>query len=278
MNNVDQKFPQLAAYLRRIGFYKTARPDLENLRGLQGAHVRAVPFENLDVQLRRPVGLDIDACFDKIVGQRRGGWCFELNGLLGWALREIGFDVVRMSAGVMRERFGDVQMGNHLCLLVRIERPYLVDVGFGGSLSQPLPLEVSGHDHSPYHITLNDMGDGYWRFSERAHGEPFSFDFCVTAADETRFAEKCAELQTSPDSPFVQNLVVQRHMGDTHLSLRGRVLTTLCETGEGKTELASVDEFVAVLKDKFDLNVPEVTTLWPAICARHDALFEGRGM
>ena len=274
MNSADQKFPKLAAYLKRIGFNGTARPDLETLRGLQGAHVHAVPFENLDVQLRRPVGLDIDTCFDKIVRQRRGGWCFELNGLLGWALREIGFDVVRMSAGVMRERLGDVQMGNHLCLLVRLDRPYLVDVGFGGSLSQPLPLEVSGHDQLPYHITLTDLGDGYWRFSERAHGEPFSFDFCIAAADETRFAEKCAMLQTSPDSSFVQNLVVQRRVGDTHLSLRGRVLTTLHETGEGKITLASADEFVAALRDKFDLNVPEVTTLWPAICARHDALFQ----
>ena len=272
MTNVDQS--KLAAYLRRIGFCGAARPDLETLQGLQEAHVRSVPFENLDVQLRRPVGLDIDACFDKIVRQRRGGWCFELNGLLGWALREIGFDIVRMSAGVMRERLGDAQMGNHLCLLVRLDRPYLVDVGFGGSLSQPLPLEASGHDHSPYHITLTQMDEGYWRFSERAHGEPFSFDFSIAAADERRFAEKCAELQTRPDSSFVQNLVVQRRVGGTHLSLRGRVLTTLNEIGEEKLALATVEEFVAALQDKFGLNVPEVTSLWPTICARHDALFK----
>jgi N-hydroxyarylamine O-acetyltransferase len=274
MNNIDQKSPKLAAYLERIGFYGTTRPDLETLRELQRTHVRAVPFENLDVQLHRPVGLDLDTCFDKIVRQRRGGWCFELNGLLDWALREIGFDVARTSAGVMREHLGDVQMGNHLCLLVRIDRLYLVDVGFGGSLSHPLPLEVSGHDHSPYHITLTDMGDGYWRFSERAHGEPFSFDFFIGTADETRFAEKCSVLQTSLDSPFVQNLVVQRRTGDTHLSLQGRVLTTLRKTGEEKIKLASVDEFVAALRDRFDLDVPEAATLWPAICARHDALFK----
>ena len=233
MNNIDQKSPKLAAYLERIGFYGTARPDLETLRELQRTHVRAVPFENLDVQLHRPVGLDLDTCFDKIVRQRRGGWCFELNGLLDWALREIGFDVARTSAGVMREHLGDVQMGDH-----------------------------------------SDMGDGYWRFSERAHAEPFSFDFFIGTADETRFAEKCSVLQTSLDSPFVQNLVVQRRTGDTHLSLRGRVLTTLRKTGEEKIKLASVDEFVAALRDRFDLDVPEAATLWPAICARHDALFK----
>jgi N-hydroxyarylamine O-acetyltransferase len=264
---------KLAAYLRRIGFHEVARPDLKTLRGLQDAHVHTVPFENLDVQLRRPVGLDLDACFDKIVRRRRGGWCFELNGLLGWALGEIGFDVVRTSAGVMREQFGDEHMGNHLCLLVRIDQPYLVDVGFGGSLLQPLPLEGARHDHTPYLITMMDLQADYWRFSERAHGEPFSFDLRVGAADETRFAEKCAALQTNPQSPFVQNLVVQRRTGDIHLALRGRVLTTVSRAGTTKLELASADQFAAVLRDRFDLNVPDATSLWPVICARHDALF-----
>jgi arylamine N-acetyltransferase len=134
---LNHAIPKLAAYLERIGFGGVARPDWETLRELQRVHVRAVPFENLDVQLRRPVSFGLDTCFDKIVRQRRGGWCFELNGLLGWALREIGFDVMRTCAGVMRGHVGDAQMGNHLCLLVRLDRPYLVDVGFGGSLLSP---------------------------------------------------------------------------------------------------------------------------------------------
>lgn len=288
MSDVDQKNTQLAAYLSRIGFSGTARPDLETLRELQRAHVHAVPFENLDVQFRRPIGLDLDGCFDKVVRRRRGGWCFELNGLLGWALHEIGFDVARMIGGVRREHFGDVQMGNHLCLLVRIDRPYLVDVGFGGSLCEPLPLKASAHHHSPYRITLTDLGEGgaplrgsasrYWRFSERSNGEPVSFDFCTGAADESRFADKCALLQTNPDSPFVQNIVVQRRVGDTHMALRGRVLTTLHRTGEVKQELASADEFVTLLRDTFDLDVPEAASLWPAVCARHDALFKDSRM
>jgi N-hydroxyarylamine O-acetyltransferase len=270
---VDQTLPKLAEYLKRIGYTGTARPDFNTLRELQRVHVRTVPFENLDVQLRRPVGLDVDAGFEKIVRQRRGGWCFELNGLLGWALREIGFDVMRLSAGVMRERFGDSNLGNHLCLLVRIDRPYLVDVGFGGSLSEPLPLDAAAHLHPPYSISLTEAGAGYWRFTERAGGEPFSFDFRIAAADESLFAEKCTELQTSPASPFIQNLVAQQRFGDRHVSLRGRVLKSLHETGEQKTILASADELVATLRDKFNLDVPEVATLWPAICARHDQVF-----
>jgi len=264
---------KLDAYFARIGFHGQARPDLETLQALQRLHVHAVPFENLDVQLQRPLGLDLDACFNKIVAQQRGGWCFELNGLLGWALREIGFDVLRVSAGVMREKAGDLQMGNHLCLLVQLDRRYLVDVGFGGSLAAPLALQVSAHEHAPYRIALTNLGDGYWRFTERAHGSPFSFDFRAEVADEARFAEKCTLLQTSAESPFVQNLVAQRRQGDTHLALVGRVLTTLRATGEDKTVLASAAELVATLRETFNLDVPEAATLWPAICARHVAVF-----
>ena len=93
----------LTEYLRRIGFDATARADLATLRELQRAHVHTVPFENIDVQLRRPVTLNTEEIYAKVVEGRRGGWCYELNGLMGWALGEIGFDVMRVSAGVMRE-------------------------------------------------------------------------------------------------------------------------------------------------------------------------------
>ena len=115
------------------------------------------------------------------------------------------------------------------------------------------------------------------RFAEIAHGEgdPFSFDFRVAAADEALLARKCRFLQTDPDSPFIQNLVVQRRTADTHLSLRGRVLATIYATHVDKKLLNSADELVATLRDSFDLDIPEAASLWPSICARHEALFAG---
>jgi N-hydroxyarylamine O-acetyltransferase len=263
----------LTAYLDRIGFAGTPRPDFATLRALHLAHQRAVPFENLDVQLRRPLGIEVSQAYDKIVRRRRGGWCYEMNGLMGWALQEIGFDVTRLKGGVMRDRAGDIQWGNHLCLLVRLDQPYLVDVGFGGSLSEPLPLRVSTREDRPYRITLSEIEGGYWRFAEDTHGEPFTFDFHVAPADEALFAERCQHLQTDPASPFVQNLVVQRRSGDAHISLRGRVLSTIRWQHTDKVLLASADELVTTLRERFDLDVPEAATLWPAICARHEALF-----
>jgi N-hydroxyarylamine O-acetyltransferase len=266
---------ELSAYLRRISFDGSVRPDLATLRAIHRAHQYAIPFENLDVQLHRPINLDLEASYHKIVGQRRGGWCYEMNGVMGWVLEQIGFEVMRMGAGVMRVQAGDVQLGNHLCLLVRLDQPYLVDVGFGGSLIEPLPLRAADREDLPYHLALSELNDGYWRFTEIAHGErgAFSFDFRAAPADEALLAKKCQLLQTDPASPFTQNLIVQRRTADTHLSLLGRVLATTHAARVEKRMLNSADELVATLRDSFDLDVPEATTLWPAVCARHDALF-----
>jgi N-hydroxyarylamine O-acetyltransferase len=268
---------ELSTYLHRIRFDGSVRPDLATLRAIHRAHQYAIPFENLDVLLRRPVVLDPEASYEKIVRRRRGGWCYEMNGVMGWALKEIGFEAMRISAGVMRALAGDAQLGNHLCLLVRLDQPYLVDVGFGGSLAEPLPLSASQREDRPYRLGLSEVGDSYWRFTEIAHGDgdAFSFDFRAAPADEALLARKCRFLQTDQASPFVQNLVIQRRTADTHLSLRGRVLSTIHSTRVDRKLLNSADELVATLRDKFDLDTPEAATLWPSICARHEALFAG---
>jgi N-hydroxyarylamine O-acetyltransferase len=264
----------LANYLKRIGFTGTARPDLPTLTAIHRAHQLTMPFENLDVQLRRPTSLDLQQTYEKVVDRRRGGWCYELNGLMGWALGEIGFEVMRLSAGVLRTPEAGDQFGTHLCLLVRLDEPYLVDVGFGGSVIEPLPLRLFEREDRPYRVGLSERPDGGWRFSEARYGRPhFGFDFYPTAADEAQIAAKHDFQQTHPTSGFVQNLVVQRRTVDTHLSLRGRVLTTLYWDRLESVLLESSNELVATLRERFDLDVPEVATLWPAICARHDELF-----
>ena len=82
------------------------------------AHLLAVPFENLDIHLGRPISLDQDALFGKIVTRRRGGFCYELNGLFALLLRELGFEVTLLSAGVARADGGFGPEFDHLTLLV----------------------------------------------------------------------------------------------------------------------------------------------------------------
>ena len=265
----------LSAYLERIGYAGSLAPDLPTLDALMRAHIAAIPFENLDVQLGNRVATDLPAIFAKLVEGRRGGWCYENNGLFGWALGEIGFEVRRVSAGVMREQHGDAAMGNHLALIVTIEgAPWLVDVGFGGTQAAPIPLAVGMHEQPPFSVGLSLETDGYWRFEERFPGDdPFSFDFSAEPADEALFVRQCDALQSEPESIFVQNSVVQQRQGDRHFSLRGRVLLERGVEGETKRTLADAEEFAAVLRDRFGLDLPEAATLWNRICARHDALF-----
>ena len=267
---------ELARYLARIGFVSEPRPDLATLQEIVGLHVAAFPFEALDVQLGNPPGLDPAAHFAKLVEGGRGGWCYEQNGLLGEMLRSIGFHVTRLSAAVMRQVRGQASHGTHLALRVDLDRSYLVDAGFGGSTTQPLPMEEGKWSDRPFRVSLAKLDDGWWRFSEKlGEAEPFSFDFLDQPADDRELARLCAWQGSAPDSNFVANLVAQRRVGDTHRTLRGKVLS---ETGPGGTtrrELDDADDLVGTLREKFDLDLPQVASRWPAIVARHHELYGG---
>jgi N-hydroxyarylamine O-acetyltransferase len=119
-------------YLQRLGYNGDRIPNAETLRNLHHAHLLAVPFENLDIHLGRPIVLDEKSLYEKIVRRRRGGFCYEANGLFAALLRELGFNVALLSARVM----DGGKLGpefDHLTLLVQLEERWLADVGFGDS-------------------------------------------------------------------------------------------------------------------------------------------------
>lgn len=267
---------RLPTYFRRIGYRGVARPDLLTLRRLLRAHVLTVPFENLDVQLGRPLGTDPDDAYEKIVLRRRGGWCYEQNGLFGWALSAVGFEVTRVAAAVMRAERGAVSEANHLALLVRMpgsEDTWLADVGFGGSLLEPIRLEAAEYRQTPFRLGLRALDGGHWQFFEDAGDGEFRYDFRAEPASEDALAGRCALLQTDPDSSFVQNLVAQIRTPDAHTTLRGRVLSRRDPAGETTTILGSPDQLLQVLAGTFGLDEPAVADCWPKIVARHEALF-----
>ena len=268
---------ELTAYLDRIAFRGNPRPELPTLGALLRAHALSVPFENLDVQLGRPLGTDPAEAYEKIVLGRRGGWCYEQNGLFGWALETIGFEVTRVAAAVMRAERGAVSEANHLALLVRVpgsDATWLADVGFGGSLLEPIPLEEADHAQTPFRLGLRRLTDGWWQFWEDAGDGEFSYDFRPERASEDALARKCAFLQTDPDSGFVQNLVAQIRAPEEHTTLRGRVLSRWGPAGQTTSVLASPDELLEVLADIFGLDEPAIADCWPQIVARHAQLFD----
>ena len=143
-------------YLARIGAPSVPDNGLGTLAALQYAHLVSVPFENLDVHSRSGVRTDTDWSVTKIALRKRGGWCFENNGAFGWLLEQLGFDVSYTGAFVLLDPADTTHM-SHLCLLVTIDQPYLVDVGFGDSFIRPLPITgESVHDgNANYRVTFD---------------------------------------------------------------------------------------------------------------------------
>jgi len=269
----------LQDYLRRIGYAGEIRASDSVLIDLQKHHLASVPFENLDVQLGIPVSTASDAAFEKIVMNGRGGWCYEQNGLFGWALKEIGFDVTRVAAAVMRQDRGATADGNHLCLLVRLPDTtdmYLADVGFGGGMLEPIPLLEAHYEQPPFRLGLTKIDSNGWRYWEDDGSGEFSFDFRTAQADEALLHDKCQSMQSDPSSSFVLNLVSQRRTTEEHRVLRGRVLKTSSRTGNESRILGSAAELLDVLNIHFKLDVPAAAQLWPAIVARHEELFPGQ--
>jgi N-hydroxyarylamine O-acetyltransferase len=264
---------KLHEYLARIGYEGPVRPDLACLKSLHRQHLLSISYENLDVQLERPLDLDPQRIFEKIVQQRRGGWCYEMNGMLQWALTEIGFDVMRMNGGVMRKEQGDPTMGNHLVLCVNLDEPYMADVGLGDGLLEPIPLRADNFTQGNLAYSLEPLEDDLWRFHNHEGRIPPNFDFRYRPADEDLFAEKCAELQSDPESIFVQNLICQRQRPDGVYILLGRVLSHITSDGVQRTLLNSPEELRDTLAAVFDLRDPQADDLWPRVVERHEALF-----
>ena len=265
---------KLENYLRRIGFEGIPRPNLETLIALHRRHLLAIPYENIDVQLGRRCDLDITRHYSKLVEQVRGGWCYEMNGLFGWALREVGFEVTRVNGAVRRVERGDAAIGNHVVLLVELDDTWIADVGFGDGLIEPIPLREATIDQRGFRYRLECLDDGFWRLHNHEYGGAPSFDFAATPADEALFASRCEFLQTSPASPFMMNLVCQRFVDGGYEVQLGRLAKRISPDGVDSWLLNDADELLERLRTVFELDVPEVGTLWPRIMQRHAELFE----
>jgi N-hydroxyarylamine O-acetyltransferase len=271
-----------AAYLQRIGYHDSLEPTAETLRGLHRAHMLAVPFENLDIHLGRPIMLDEAAMFDKIVRRRRGGFCYELNGLFAALLRDLGYDVAMLAAGVAR---GDGSYGpefDHLTLLVRglddgSRRPetsqttslsrtpyspspisWLADAGFGDSFREPLRF-VEGieqpQDGRAYRLDRAPDGEYWTMLQQDGAAWQSQYRFTLRPHAHAEYTEMCHYHQTSPQSSFTQRRICSRATPCGRVTLADMQLI-ITEDGE-RTEQAldGEEERRAVLHERFGIDL-----------------------
>jgi len=247
------------AYLERINYHGSLAPTAETLRGLQTAHLLAVPFENLSVHSREPIVLEDSALFDKIVERRRGGFCYELNGLFASLLRALGFDVVMLSAAVAT---GAGEFGpdfDHMALMVTLEERWLVDVGFGDSFREPLLLDKrseqvrgalayriapDGASFTLLHRVKGEVGDE-WTALYRFTLQPYHY------AD---YAEMCHFHQTSRQSHFTRARICSKATPDGRLTLSDMRFIATAATGERQERmLTDKDEYAKTLRESFGI-------------------------
>jgi N-hydroxyarylamine O-acetyltransferase len=257
----------LDAYLGRLGHADPVAPSEETLTALHRAHLAAIPFENLDILLGRPVRVDLESIQDKLVRGRRGGYCFEHGLLFGAALERIGFFVDRLLARVSPPD-GTVLPRTHLTLRVRTPDRlglWLSDVGFGSSPPGPLSLRRlrSGGprvlDGWVYELAPDESDTGpdggVWELRE-AQGTDwvtlYRFDDSRVYPPDIVMANHYTS--THPDSWFTREPVVVRRSPAAITSLLGRTLT-VTRPGHVKERRELGDaEWVSSLEELFGLS------------------------
>ena len=246
------------AYLERIDYRGPLAPDAETLRGLQVAHLLAVPFENLSIHAGEPIVLEDGALFEKIVGRRRGGFCYEANGLFAALLRALGFEVSMLSAEVARADGSFSPPFDHMALLVTLGRRWLADVGFGDCFLEPLPLEGGGEYAQGRHVYRVEPDGERFVLSRREGGGEWEAQYRFTLRPHVYadFEEMCRYHQTSPESHFTKSRVCSRATPEGRVTLSGmRFIETARDGSRRERALAGEEEYAAALREYFRIEM-----------------------
>ena len=247
----------ITPYLKRIDYSGSLGLTAEVLNGLHYAHLLTVPFENLDIQLGKPILLNEDQLFDKIVTQRRGGFCYELNGLFAALLRELGFNVELLSARVCENGNCGPEF-DHLTLRVRLEEDWLVDVGFGDSFLKPLRLFESGdqvRSGVSYRVERGSSDLELFRKDDLGKWS-CTYSFSLHPRRLSDFKDMCHYHQTSAKSSFTQKRLCTRATLEGRITLSDRRLI-ITKNGQ-RSEKVLVDEeaCLSALDNFFGIRLP----------------------
>jgi arylamine N-acetyltransferase len=255
----------VVAYFDRIGYRGPAEPTVETVHALVAAHNGAIPFENLDPLMGIPVAdLSAPAVIDKLVHRRRGGYCYEHNGLMGYVLEELGFGVERLAGRVVwLNPDGPLPAQTHHVLAVTVpdvDGPLLVDVGFGGqTLTSPIRLEagpVQETRHEPYRIQTR--GDGLQLEAQvRGEWQPL---YMFTTRPQPRIDLEVGSwyVSTHPDSFFVTGVTAALVTDDARWNLRGRNLAIHSAGETEKIRFDTAAEVLDALTNRFGIDVADL--------------------
>lgn len=272
------------AYLARLGV-EAEPPSIEALFRIHRAHVERVPYETVWIHAGEHWGVAVEDSVRRVARQRRGGYCFHLNGALSELLRALGYDVVRHVGGVHGpDGPSDAMMTNHLVLTVHglpsDDNPggvWYVDAGLGDALHEPLPLLAGTYEQGPWRLTLEETsgGVGDWHLAHDPGGGFVGMAWRSAPTEIDAFAERHEWLSTAPESGFVQIMTVQTRDATGVTVLRGLVLKRI-GAGASESVVSSERELSDVIGDVFGIDLsglpPERRhALWDKLLRAHEA-------
>ncbi|MBM7646659.1 N-hydroxyarylamine O-acetyltransferase [Scopulibacillus daqui] len=246
-------------YLERFKAVPPLQIDLSSLSRLQYLHITHIPFENLDVIHQIPITLNIENLYCKVVKQQRGGFCYELNGLFQQLLDQLGFNSYLIAGTVYAGDGKWAKEESHAAIIVELDKPYLVDVGFGDSFRQPIPLsgEIATDISGSYRII--EESQGVYLLQRKRGGEEWQIQHRFTCSPRslTSFNDACRYNETSPDSPFTKEILVTIATEKGRDTLSGDTLTITNGQNKMKKHI-SKDQLEQVLKKHFKIDAKSV--------------------
>jgi N-hydroxyarylamine O-acetyltransferase len=243
----------LRAYLSRIGYSGDVSPTLETLRAMHRSHFYNVPFENLDISRGVRIAVDEAVNYEKIVTRRRGGFCLELTGMFGRALRQMGFRVDVIGARVFSGGRLSHPM-SHMVLIVYLEEPWIADVGFGGRVIEPLRLaERSDQVFGMRRYVVENDGDHWFVTCAEDGYDTLTYAFTRQPREFAEFHAVCEWLQTSPESRFTGGDVISLATPTGRNTLAaGRLITF--DSGTRDEHTVSPAQAAEIIRDRFGIE------------------------
>ena len=249
-------------YLKRINYNGRLDLSIETIWELQLAHLLSIPFENLSIHLNEPIVLDYELLFDKIVLRKLGGFCYELNGLFGYLLNRLGFDVTILSASVASSEKGFGPEFDHMTLMVALEKKWLVDVGFGDSFREPLLIETRETQVQVNREYLIKEVDNHLVLYQRENGGNWKsqYRFTTQAQKLEDFVLMCNYHQTSPESHFTQKRLCTIAKPFGRLTLSDMCLIETKDGRRQERDIKNDSEYMAVLENEFGIKINNYKT------------------
>ncbi len=248
------------AYLQRIDIAHREPPGLPFLKLLHRQHLLHVPFENLDIHWGTEILLDLERIFEKIVRGKRGGFCYELNGLFHSLLEHLGFHCSLVSARMPKPDGSLSPEFEHMCILVHLEGQILLcDVGFGKGPTYPLKVQSEEMQMSLNNFyRVKHLGESGWWLEESSDGHIFEQKYLFSAKKRSliEFIDRCYYQQNDPDSHFKKGKMITKATSTGRITMTEKMLK-LTERGENKEYLLlNEDDFYIKLEEHFNIKRP----------------------